>query len=172
MRRLYKENYLNVNKTVRKNSDDLNRARKHSEILKEILKDVDIVMVEIPVGSQTARAMASYGICIGILSQIETAMIQVTPTEVKVAATGNKTATKDVHTRSCNRVFRILFCKSTDKKREISTTFSFSSGTFPPSSGFNTSIGLVISIGIFVIYRTSYKSCSVVIVYYLKTRAV
>jgi Holliday junction resolvasome RuvABC endonuclease subunit len=54
----------------------------------------DIICVEIPVGSQSARAMASYGICIGVLASINKPMIQVTPTEVKVAATGNKSATK------------------------------------------------------------------------------
>jgi Holliday junction resolvasome RuvABC endonuclease subunit len=82
-------------KVVRKNSDDLRRAKTHTEALKSFLSDVSIVFVEIPVGSQSARAMASYGICIGVLSQITLPMIQVTPSEVKVAATGSKTATKD-----------------------------------------------------------------------------
>lgn len=81
-------------KSVRKNSDDLNRARKIHTALKTFIEDVDMVFVEIPVGSQSARAMASYGMCIGIIGSITQAMIQVTPTEVKVAATGNKTASK------------------------------------------------------------------------------
>lgn len=82
------------NKTVRKNSQDLERARQLSVALHEFLDDVDMVFVEIPVGSQSARAMASYGMCIGVLSQVNHALIQVTPTEVKVAATGLKTASK------------------------------------------------------------------------------
>lgn len=82
-------------KVVRKNSDDLLRAKQQAEVTEDFLKDVDMVMVEIPVGSQSARAMASYGICIGILAGIKTPMIQVTPTEVKVASVGTKTATKD-----------------------------------------------------------------------------
>lgn len=82
------------NKTVRKNSEDLNRARVLSQAVNIFLHDVDMAFVEIPVGSQTARAMASYGMCIGILSQITIPMIQVTPSEVKIAATGSKTATK------------------------------------------------------------------------------
>lgn len=82
------------NKTVRKNSQDLSRARLLSIALVDFLNDVDMVFVEIPVGSQSARAMASYGMCIGVLSQVNHPLIQVTPTEVKVAATGLKTATK------------------------------------------------------------------------------
>lgn len=82
------------NKTVRKNSDDLNRARILTNDLTNFLGDVRLAFVEIPVGSQTARAMASYGLCIGILAGVTIPLIQVTPTEVKVVATGKKTATK------------------------------------------------------------------------------
>jgi Holliday junction resolvasome RuvABC endonuclease subunit len=83
-----------TNKTVRKNSQDLMRARELSSVLMEYMAGVEMVFVEIPVGSQSARAMASYGMCIGVLSHLSNPMIQVTPTEVKVAATGLKTASK------------------------------------------------------------------------------
>ncbi|GAL23016.1 hypothetical protein JCM19235_1317 [Vibrio maritimus] len=62
--------------------------------MKELEKDVNMVVVEVPVGSQSARSMASYGICIGILASITKPMIQVTPTEVKMATVGSKTASK------------------------------------------------------------------------------
>jgi hypothetical protein len=39
--------------------------------------------------------MASYGICIGVLAACPVPMIQLTPTEVKLAMTGEKTATKE-----------------------------------------------------------------------------
>ena len=81
-------------KTVRKNSDDLNRARLLYISMNDFLMDADMVFVEIPVGSQSARAMASYGMCIGVLGSIDQALIQVTPAEVKMAATGNKHASK------------------------------------------------------------------------------
>lgn len=81
-------------KVVRKNSDDLERSKLIYTELTRFLKGVDLVFVEIPVGSQTARAMTSYGICIGVLSSITLPMIQVTPLEVKKAAVGKKTATK------------------------------------------------------------------------------
>lgn len=41
-------------KTVRKNSDDLERARKLYTGLHEFIDGVDLVSVEIPVGSQSA----------------------------------------------------------------------------------------------------------------------
>lgn len=81
-------------KVVRKNSDDLNRARLLHNAVQEFVKDVDLVIVEVPVGSQSARAMASYGVCIGLLSSIKQPLIQVTPSEVKLAAVGSKTASK------------------------------------------------------------------------------
>lgn len=82
-------------KTVRKNSDDLRRARSLQREMTKFIADVAMVFVEVPVGSQSARSMASYGICIGVLSSIKRPMIQVTPTEVKLAAVGIKTASKE-----------------------------------------------------------------------------
>ncbi len=81
-------------KTVRKNSDDLCRTRLLYRAMAGFLEDIDMVFVEIPVGSQSARSMASYGMCIGIIGSIDHALIQVTPTELKMAATGNKNAAK------------------------------------------------------------------------------
>lgn len=89
------ENGIKKTKTVRKNSDDLERARVLTAALKEACEGAAFAFVEVPVGSQSARAMASYGICIGVLSGCPIPMIQVTPTEVKLAGTGIKTATKD-----------------------------------------------------------------------------
>ena len=62
--------------------------------LSTFLVAVDMVFVEIPVGSQSARSMASYGVCIGVLASINKPLIQVTPAEVKFIATGNKNASK------------------------------------------------------------------------------
>lgn len=81
-------------KSVRQNSTDLVLAKNQYTSLQKSTEWPDIICVEIPVGSQTSRAMTSYGLCIGVLASINKPMIQVTPTEVKVAATGNKSATK------------------------------------------------------------------------------
>ena len=81
-------------KQVRQNSKDITKAKQHWNAVNRFIPKDTIVFVEVPVGSQTARAMASYGICVGILSCLPHTLIQVTPLEVKVAATGSKTATK------------------------------------------------------------------------------
>ncbi len=81
-------------KQVRRNSDDLRRAHHQFTSLEAAAKSASIMIVEVPVGSQSSRAMASYGICVGILASVKIPMIQVTPTEVKLIATGTKTASK------------------------------------------------------------------------------
>lgn len=82
-------------KQVRKNSDDLERARGIQNDLEPMLNEAQMVFVEVPHGSQSARAMASYGMCIGILSRIQQPLIQLTERELKLATVGSKTATKD-----------------------------------------------------------------------------
>lgn len=85
-------------KTVRQNSKDLATAQAILKGLQPYLVEKPVVFVEVPHGSQSARAMASYGICVGILGSIRatgTPFFEVTANEVKLAATGNKNATKD-----------------------------------------------------------------------------
>lgn len=81
-------------KRVRKNSDDLERAQSISTALAEFLGDADMVFVEVPHGSQSARSMAGYGICIGILSSIEVPLIQLTEREVKLGSVGKAAVSK------------------------------------------------------------------------------
>lgn len=81
-------------KQVRKNSDDLRRFKWLHDKLHAEIHDCHIVTVEMPVGSQSARAMASYGGCIGVLASVSKPMIEVTPNDVKLAGAGAKTATK------------------------------------------------------------------------------
>lgn len=82
-------------KQVRKNSDDMERARLLSAGMHSACKGASLAIAEVPVGSQSARAMASYGICLGVLAACPIPLIQVNPTEVKLAAVGIKTATKE-----------------------------------------------------------------------------
>lgn len=85
-------------KQVRKNSQDLHIASQLGKAALSEARKAKAVFVEVPVGSQSARAMASYGICVGILGVIQSEgipLIEVSPVEVKVAFTGNKNATKD-----------------------------------------------------------------------------
>lgn len=83
-------------KQVRVNSKDLMSAEWHAKEIWHVLQGAQAVFVEVPVGSQSARAMASYGICVGVLGSLRARGIpfmELTPEEIKLV-TGKKTATK------------------------------------------------------------------------------
>ena len=84
-------------KQIRQNSLDLESARQLYEDAYAFAKEAQAIFVEVPVGSQSARAMVSYGICVGVLGSLRASGIpffEVTPTEVKKASCGKPTATK------------------------------------------------------------------------------
>jgi Holliday junction resolvasome RuvABC endonuclease subunit len=85
-------------KQVRQNSKDLVSARQLTEGIVPYAQAAQALFVEVPVGSQSAMAMKGYGVCIGILGALQGAgipFIMLTPTEVKLASVGSKTATKN-----------------------------------------------------------------------------
>lgn len=85
-------------KQVRQNSKDLSLAEQLAGPALRIARRSKVIFVEVPVGSQSARAMASYGVCVGVLGSVRAEgipLIEVTPLEVKETFTGNKTATKE-----------------------------------------------------------------------------
>ena len=81
-------------KQVRKSSDDLRRCGELIGGLSDFVKDVDVVFVEVPHGSQSASAAYSKGVSHMAIATIQVPVIQCTAEEVKVAATGQKTASK------------------------------------------------------------------------------
>lgn len=84
-------------KQVRANSDDLARSEDIAKAAIESAKKAKAVFAEVPVGSQSAASMKSYGVCVGILGAIRALgipVIEVTATEVKKHFTGNPNATK------------------------------------------------------------------------------
>ena len=88
---------LPTGKQVRQNSLDLESAKQLCEGAWKAAQGAHAIFVEVPVGSQSARAMASFGICVGVLGALRTSGVpffEVTPTEVKLASAGKKTATK------------------------------------------------------------------------------
>lgn len=88
---------LSTGKQVRQNSLDLESSYQLYKGATAAAEGADAVFVEVPIGSQSARAMASYGICVGVLGSLRACGIpfyEVTPTEVKLAGFGNKKATK------------------------------------------------------------------------------
>lgn len=89
---------LPTGKQVRQNSKDLEAALQLYKDAADFAAGANAVFVEVPVGSQSARAMASYGICVGICGSLRANGIpffEVTATEVKLAGTGKKDASKD-----------------------------------------------------------------------------
>ena len=88
---------LSKSKQVRQNSLDLDSAKQLTDESMAWCAGHSAVFVEVPVGSQSARSMASYGICVGVVGALRSQGIpiyEVTPTEVKMAGHGSTTATK------------------------------------------------------------------------------
>jgi Holliday junction resolvasome RuvABC endonuclease subunit len=86
-----------THKQVRQNSTDLYVADQLAKPALDAARTAKAIFVEVPVGSQSARAMASYGVCVGILGAIRAEgipLIEVTASETKFAFTGDKNATK------------------------------------------------------------------------------
>lgn len=84
-------------KRIRQNSLDLETAQQLYAAAQAANIGAHAVFVEVPIGSQSARAMASYGVCVGVLGAMRaqhTLFHEITPTEVKLAGPGKKDATK------------------------------------------------------------------------------
>lgn len=85
------------NKRLRVSSDDLEQASTIWTGLQPYLAQVQVIFVEVPGGTQSASGMKGYGICIGLLAAMRASgkpFFELTPTEVKVVATGDKNASK------------------------------------------------------------------------------
>lgn len=84
-------------KQVRQNSKDLECAEQLAKAALAAAAGAQAIFVEVPVGSQSARAMASYGVCVGVLGALRATGIpffEVSPEEVKLAMGRKKDATK------------------------------------------------------------------------------
>lgn len=84
----------------RQNAKDVFLAQDLYEQNMQLLKDVDIIFAELPIGSQSARAMASYGICLGVVGALNISLnkqiIQVTPMDVKKVVGNNNPSKLDM----------------------------------------------------------------------------
>lgn len=90
-------NKFKSEKKMRQNTKDVLLAQDLYKSNMAILTDIDILFAELPIGSQSARAMASYGICLGIIGALNenlTEIIQVTPQAVKKVV-GNDNPSKE-----------------------------------------------------------------------------
>lgn len=64
---------------IKQNTLDLQTAN----YIKSHLTNADIVIAEVPHGSQSSRAMVSYGVCIGVLGSLYDDLVQVSANDVK-----------------------------------------------------------------------------------------
>ena len=97
-----------VGKQVRQNSTDLWLAEQLTTGVMPLAQRAKCIFVECPVGSQSARAMASYGICIGVLGAIRSTgipLIEVYSGEVKRVFTGKKDASKELMIRTAMTLY-------------------------------------------------------------------
>jgi len=82
---------------TRVSSDNVARARKQRCSMTDAIEThrAQIACSEVPSGAQSAKAALAFGIVIGLLAALPIPMVEVTPTQVKVAACDDKTADKE-----------------------------------------------------------------------------
>jgi len=84
-------------KQVRASSDLIHRCDVLHRHVNKFLKkhSPEIIFVETPSGSQSASGMKNYGVSCYLIATLIPRAIEVTPTEVKKATVGTKTASKN-----------------------------------------------------------------------------
>jgi len=86
-------------KTLAPNMRDLKTAQRHFTFFEYYAKHCHAICAELPHGSQSSRAMASYGVCLGVLGSLAMAsgvpLITLTAREVKEQAVGDPNASKE-----------------------------------------------------------------------------
>lgn len=96
------------NKQVRTNSKDMAASELIFNEVYPWFQGSKVIFVEVPVGSQSANGMKSYGICVGVLGALRALghqIIEVTPTENKIALSGDKNASKDTMIRAAHALY-------------------------------------------------------------------
>lgn len=85
-------------KQVRQNAKDVDLACQLFDAVLPAARAADLILVEVPVGSQNSRSMVSYAVAAGLLGALQSlgiSFISVTPAEVKKTFTGDKNASKE-----------------------------------------------------------------------------
>lgn len=123
--------------TVRQNSKDLSLAEQLAKPAMLAASTAKVIFVETPVGSQSSCAMASYGVCVGILGSIRATgipLIEVTPYEVKKHFTGDKLATKTQMIQAAKDFYPdVVFPKAASKAEHLADALaSIHAGVLTP----------------------------------------
>lgn len=82
-------------KQTRASTDDLLRSQEQAKFIRETVKDCAIVFGEVPSGGKDAKACRAFGIVTGLYASVPQSFQEVTPAEVKMAAVGTRTASKE-----------------------------------------------------------------------------
>ncbi len=85
-----------TSRQVRASSDTIARGRQTHKFISDYITNHNpaLIFVETPSGSQNSSAMKSYGMTCQLIAGLFPPPIEVTPTEVKLASVGSKTASK------------------------------------------------------------------------------
>ena len=92
-------------KGVSRGSDDVRRAKILFDSFKSEIDGASIVFAEVPIGSQSARAMVSYGVSVAMLGSCPVPLVEVSPSDVKLAGCNDKTATKQEMIQAATSMF-------------------------------------------------------------------
>lgn len=112
-------------KTVRQNSKDIRIAEQLIEGIIPHLEDADLIIAEVPVGSQSSRAMVSYAMCVTIIAAINNSflkVIEVTPKDVKLNVSNNATKAQMIEWASKKHPEAPWQYKTVKGKRSIVST--------------------------------------------------
>lgn len=112
-------------KQVRTNSKDLFSAQAHYEKASILAMSAKALFVEVPQGSQNARAAAGYGICAGVLGSLRAAghpFFELKPDEVKLATGLTKTASKNAMIEWATSKYPDIAWPTYKKKGEVLIT--------------------------------------------------
>lgn len=101
----------------KQNTKDLKVSKYLYTHLNQLIKDTDIVIAEVPHGSQSSRAMVSYGVCIGLLGTIQQPLVQVSANDVK-RLVGSNTASKDDVINWVNKHYQLDWLPKAKSKSE------------------------------------------------------
>lgn len=82
-------------KTVRVSSDNLRRCREIAEGIRDGIQGCVVAFGEVPYGGKSAEAAHAFGMVIGLYASLPIPMIEVQPTETKLATVGTRTASKE-----------------------------------------------------------------------------
>ena len=88
-------------KTIKQNSSDITAANYIYACTRKYVEAVrpNVIVIEVPIGSQSARAMASYGVCIGLIGSIKSwgiPIIEVSPFDVKKVIGKRETTKQEI----------------------------------------------------------------------------